>query len=405
MQLFDLLEQYDRTDWTEKLLLTDDQSADAAKGRKMVLDIMHTNLTKSSSGIHYLINDLNRFGLKLKDWPEISEWINSYKRTVLKDLMNSVKNNPENGRFFLNRLYDIGIDWPELAVIQQDIDRRIYQLSENSSLFSNKIQKILDKYKKTNSPGTVRFLINDLRSVGLNETDIKLVVRQELPVILNNIKPTRDTWKTSLGSLGALEELLGNQPVLNDMFEKITGLAKDDLIRSLNSHSTSRTMGVISQFDPKKYPEVYREMLVQAKNTAVKLLKNTVLSDRFDYYIFYDLVNFLKLIGVKIKLGDALLDTVLNRLSDHLVSGTGNTNLFLHTIQMLADDYQEKLVQTLNKHKTHILKEMLADVKLGFLTQDRTLVLIKVLEHLGIHWRELEVIKNNILKKPPGAHQ
>lgn len=403
MQLFDLLEQYDRTDWTEKLLLTDDQSAEAIKGRKMVLDILRTSLTKSSSGIHYLINDLNRFGLKLKDWPEVSEWIDGYKRTVLKDLMNSVKNDAENGRFFLNRLYDIGIDWPELAVIQKDIDARTRQLSENSSLFSKKIQKILDKYKETFS--TVRWLITDLRSAGANETDIKLIVRQELPVILNKINPTRDTWKSSLVSLGELEELLGNLPVLNDMFEKITGLAKDDLVRSLNSYSTSRAMGIISQVDPKKYPEVYQEILSQAKNTAIKLLKDTVLSDRFAYYNLYDLVNFLKLIGVKIKLGDALLDTVLNRLSEHLVSGTGHTNLFLNTIQMLADDYQEKLAQTINKHKTHILKELLANFKLGYLAQDRTLILINMLENLGIHWRELDVIKNNINKNLSGHRQ
>ena len=102
-----------------------------SEGRKMVLDILHHDLKDHGTrGIYYVMYHMDDWGFNIRDWPEVAEIIEDHKREIVTELLKTVKGDFDNGqhdnidsvRFTIARLRKIGVDWPELAVIEMSID-------------------------------------------------------------------------------------------------------------------------------------------------------------------------------------------------------------------------------------------------------------------------------------------
>ena len=120
-----------------------DDSASAAlrdEARDTVIGIFARDLQKNGSrGIYYVMYHMDDWGLKLKDWPEVAEMIDDHKRAIVKELLKTVNGdfnddqqvNRESARFTIDRMKRIGVEWPELDVIEKSIDADQPQLTED----------------------------------------------------------------------------------------------------------------------------------------------------------------------------------------------------------------------------------------------------------------------------------
>jgi hypothetical protein len=139
---------------TRSLLESDDPEEHErlkSEGRKIVLDIFTRDLTKNGSrGIYYVMYHMDDWGLKLKDWPEVAEMIDDHKRAVVTELLKTVKgdfdndqyDNRDSARFTIDRLKRIGVEWPELAVIEKSIKADQSQLTEEFGTFEETMEVI-----------------------------------------------------------------------------------------------------------------------------------------------------------------------------------------------------------------------------------------------------------------------
>ena len=147
-------------DWPEFKVITRSllESADPeeherlrSEGRKIVLDIFARDLTKNGDrGIYYVMYHMDDWGLKIKDWPEVAEMIDAHKRVIVTELLKTVKgdfdndqhDNRDSALFTIDRMKRIGVEWPELAVIEKSIKADQSQLTEEFGTFEETTEVI-----------------------------------------------------------------------------------------------------------------------------------------------------------------------------------------------------------------------------------------------------------------------
>lgn len=405
MHLFNIFEN-DKTNWQSKLKsFTETDQSDADKGREFILQVFQNQLGKSSGSIYYMLHDFESYGFKLKDWPEIRDVLEKNKKRILTDLM-TLSKDAEAGQYLLDRLYNIGLDWPELDVIKKHFAKSLSTLDESNALISKKIQKILDHYHTlaATQSFSVIPLISDLKAAGIPNSDLKLILRQELPFIINQLKDFKDTryldsWVRTLSSINALLDELGLLPVINELLDDLKQYVIDEVQYCLNAENYCNYIpAIINRFDSEHHAEFKQQLKNSVKSFVINRLKQTFLKKDFDLNDIVVWLDLLQKLNINLKVGK-FIENILENFANHIVNARGNLQKILSALLMLKDDgVTVRLVDMLNKNKTFILKEIMKNIKVNRYAMIEESKFMAQLEKLGIAWPELSIIKKTIEK-------
>lgn len=115
--------------------------------RQMVLGILD-QVNKGSRGIYYVMYKMDYFNLHLKDWPEVREWLDGKKDQLIRDLLANLKEGRDGqstADFTLTRMRKIGLDWPELNIIERSLHADRPDLKNKEVDEAEKVQTTTDK--------------------------------------------------------------------------------------------------------------------------------------------------------------------------------------------------------------------------------------------------------------------
>lgn len=267
------------------------ENSDYDEGRKMIIDIVQQQVTRSSRGIFYVMYYLDKWGLHLKDWPEIRELIDNQKKLIITDILKAMKDASAESisycKFVTDRMFKIGIDWPELQIIKNSVDAES-RLSEQHITSKKQIHEVIfknqhpfikhaaDKIKeKLSSP------INDDSAVSRQIQFLTYYVDpQEVYDGMKHLAPDLAKWFSRL-------------------FDKSPDFALDEL-------------RIVTSFMSDLYPEI-RQVLDKNKEIIIRNILKKIKASEDDYELSRILqqVKDLNLIGLDWK----ELETIKNSLT------------------------------------------------------------------------------------------
>lgn len=130
----DIINRSIDADYSRSIRESEDENAKLKEeGRQLIIDLLRKQATGSKRGIHYAMYHIDDWGLHLKDWPELRKMIDEQKHQIIYDMLKSFKDATEidlaeeSARFAIARMKKIGVDWPELDMIDRSVRKKTDQ--------------------------------------------------------------------------------------------------------------------------------------------------------------------------------------------------------------------------------------------------------------------------------------
>lgn len=387
------------------------QLSESAEGRKMLLDILKKEL---NSSVYYLINHVNRFGMHLQDWPEIKSWIDDYKTQIITDLLKNISDGIYGASIaetFIKKLFDIGVNWPELTIINNAAVRELQQkedLKENTAVDSIKVRNIIKKFRTQQSyPNTmVTTLISELRQAHVAESDIKLILISELPYISNLLQKVTDTrWgaRTILYTILHLKNVIADRPEIDHLIEQCYPFIQKSIQYYLDY---GLYIEIIQLLEAVKnlFPSSYQKIRNMIKTHVLDKLKELLSTDQFYSKQLDALLDLSDSIGIKINFADKYINNIVSNLAADLNDNQtyGRNPLRVDNLSQIItkllkshdEQLKTQLIDVINKHKKQLMREILGNIDTFGDVSSNLKSLITVL-NTTVNWPELTIIKQH----------
>lgn len=120
-------------DWPEFKVITNSlmENDDRGEGMKMLSNILVGEITKKHRGEIYAMYHMDSWKLNVKDFPEVMALIEQRKADIMRGILapfadQSVRymDAVQSAMFNVNRMRKIGIEWPELDVIEASVSKK-----------------------------------------------------------------------------------------------------------------------------------------------------------------------------------------------------------------------------------------------------------------------------------------
>lgn len=120
-------------DWPEFKVITNSlmENDDLGEGMKMLSNILVGEITKKHRGEIYAMYHMDSWKLNVKDFPEVMALIEQRKADIMRGILapfadQSVRymDAVQSAMFNVNRMRKIGIEWPELDVIEASVSKK-----------------------------------------------------------------------------------------------------------------------------------------------------------------------------------------------------------------------------------------------------------------------------------------
>jgi hypothetical protein len=119
------------------------------EGYDQIVNVFRRKLEDGGSrGIFFVMFWAEQWGIDMREWPELDEMVQDHKDLIVKDLLTGIMERGAEGWSYaadmLDRLRNIGIDWPEMAVIQRSLDaeRKINESRLSDASEAEKIRAV-----------------------------------------------------------------------------------------------------------------------------------------------------------------------------------------------------------------------------------------------------------------------
>jgi hypothetical protein len=318
------------------------------------------------------IQNLITFNCK---WPELYEIVNEHKHKIIHDLLLQFKKwnfNIIETTKLIQTLNELGINWPELAIIEKSITAELKRLNE--AYYDDHIPPSISMHFDNIKSGNV----GEASKPKLKESDVAYDHQLwRITNVINKIKTSNLDNREFESCLQMLEDIQLNFPDIRKQtkpytIEKLSEIKTIIIKHLLYIISESGNFNLAWPYTRmlKNIGVTWPELVTIEKSAKANLNKN-INEAFYDDHEFYITNSFQDIAAGNVKYG---LESLLDR-------------------SRWYDTKQEVIDSRLLPMKSIIIKWLLLQMKdFSFLTVNGTL---DILDKLDQHWPELEIIKKS----------
>lgn len=362
-------------------------------------------------------------------WPELIAAINEHKHAVIKYFLQSFKEHSADDielevlNTDIEKLQQIGINWPELAIVKRsietDLERRTTpgSINEAQPVIPPKIVKSFNTHlNRIYESGISRlaYMIIEMKNLGATDQQIASLLsekRQEIVRILRNTihNESPKNWRPINEFATAIASLID------------LGIKWPPLLELLNYYQDKIEAWAVAAITDAGFGKHVAEVLRKFKQLgyditpirrAIKTgilptLKEYITKNGFDHYTYAKLQALHKLNLLPKSLDAATTKLIINAI-DKTISEKGIPNDFGNSLKYLAamniPNLESTVKDIIEANKTPVIKTLLTAMKTGLGNANNYYSLptyyivdtLQILHKLGIRWPEMAAITRSL---------